>query len=222
MPPQSTQAPPKPTSPKTDPSPSETVSAGIPQFKRTPEPTPVESPTRDQMSPPEILSGAGDDSVPEDPTLDSGPMPGSRTRRFKLKLRLLSGKVDSDARDLILQGTSTALASIGQLLHLQFANPRRFGPNDVWLADDDDHKYIAVPLANIAARRAPAGLGEDSDLGDLIVASIATGGYAVKNLQRRGQLARLAASGAWSAAEAANPVGNSAGPDLASSPVGAE
>lgn len=233
MPPlNTTKTPRKTTGPQPEASPtSPTVSAAIPSYARTTEqPAPTDTTTATATatpaeqpgitSPPETPPAGGADSAAGTP---DGPAatPGSPTRRRGRWLRLMAGKVDPEARALVLQGATAALAGIGQLLHLQFANPRRFGANDVWLPDSDDQQYIAGPVASIIARRMPDGVGEDSDVGDLITAAIATGGYAIKNVQARGKLVRLSKTGGWSDAERADSAPASPGPDFAAGVGGA-
>lgn len=57
-------------------------------------------------------------------------------------------------------------------------------PPHVWMANEGDKAAIGGPLARIAARRAPAGVGGSSDLTDGIGAAIGTAGYVIGNLEQ--------------------------------------
>lgn len=207
---------PKPATPSTTKLEPETVTAALPGFSRPPEDDPgLRPPPPPSDAAPAGVSG---DPAPPEPT----PTPESPTsRRFRFgpfrrpRLRLLSGSVDDDTKETLAAGAGLFLAGLGDLLHARFASDHRFGPNDVWRVTAEDHTHIAEPLAQIAARRVPAGLDGDSDGADLIHAAVGIGVYGVKNIRARGQLLRVAQLGAWSEAERADPVGPAAGPDLA-------
>ncbi|MCU1449326.1 MAG: hypothetical protein JWP02_1496 [Acidimicrobiales bacterium] len=74
-------------------------------------------------------------------------------------------------------GALVGLASLG-------VHAARRAPDGLWIADEEDVDNIAAPLARIAARHAPMGMGEASDLADGIAAAIGVTNYAIKNIQR--------------------------------------
>jgi hypothetical protein len=61
---------------------------------------------------------------------------------------------------------------------------RTLAPGDtaLWLASDDERAAIAGPLSRIMARRVPVSGGAASDLADVLEASVAIGGFTVRNL----------------------------------------
>lgn len=64
----------------------------------------------------------------------------------------------------------------------------------IWVPTDDEAHGVAVPLARIAARHMPEGMGEDNDLSDALGAVLATGLFTI---------AQIAAERAWRAQVAA-------------------
>lgn len=201
---------------------SPTVEAPLPGFSR---PLETDLPPNPSLNDP---GTAGVAAAPE--SLEFGSIPEPPTsRRFKFgpfrrpRLRLLSGSVDEDTKEMLASAAGMALMALASLLHNGFAPDRRFGPNDVFKADADDHAHIADPLASIAARRVPAGMSEDSDVADLLHAAIGTGAYGVKNARARQQLVRLQQQGGWSPdlEGAADPVGSTVAADLATGAEGA-
>lgn len=206
---------PPPDPPATSSSPGD-LAADLPGFRPPPDPPEPSS----QPSQPSSLgsdAAAGDGGVPIDlEPPEPGPTQAPRTRwgagQFpRLSLSLRRGAVDPETKKLFAEFTGKLLEILGTLLQARYASPDRFGPNNVFMPDEGDMRHIAEPAASMIARRAPGGIQGDSDAADLLSIALGTGGYAIKNIDRRRPLLRAERSGAWSGLE---------GPGAGGEPVG--
>lgn len=164
----------------TTPSPS--LTADVPGFATvTPEPTPEPAPA--MTTPEEALNLDGQ------PSSASGSDEPGGLHDGQLPPREAAGSTPASTKPLdpkaLREPLRKAVLGASMAINRVLVRPidMQLGVDTgVWVATDDEAEGIGDPLADIAARHAPVGLGGANDLGDAIAAGLVLISYASKNL----------------------------------------
>jgi hypothetical protein len=81
----------------------------------------------------------------------------------------------------IAEGVARLITTVLGMVTLFIHTWRTPGENPVWFATGDELEGMAQPLARIASRRVPKGIGGSNDLTDGLEAGIAATAYAIRN-----------------------------------------
>lgn len=179
------------------------LTAEVPGFAKV-EPLPPEPTNWTEAATPEEGLSLGpqpsSDSEPDDssgglhdgqlpPKEAAGPTPASTK---PLDPKQLREPIRAAVMGLSMAANQVLAAPIDEALQVE---------TGLWLASEDDAAAIGDPLAAIAARRAPVGLGGANDLGDALAALFGLIGYGMRHLMAHRQYRKLLRAGGISVLE---------------------